>query len=98
MKIDIEIPEIMCDIVLKRHKYVTEKLLLYYDAYDGYTIDDTNYRPVECVVAYPEGRRPEILDEDYPLMEDCEDIIYDRVVKDLFNSWLINTLLIHDPN
>jgi len=95
MKIDINIPKIMCDTVLKKNNYVTEKVTLYYDEYDGYTVDDASYKPIESVIAYPNGSRPEVLDNEYPLMEDLEDFMYDRVVEDLFNSWLMEVLSKH---
>ena len=93
MNIKISIPKIMCDKVLERNGYVTEKLTLYYDKYDGYI--DPYLIPNDCVVAYPEGRRPEVLEGEHPLMDDCEDFMYNRVVEDLFNSWLIEVMLKH---
>ena len=95
MKININIPEFMCDTILNKYRYVTEKVTLYYNEYDS--DDKVDLRPVECIVAYPKDGRPEILGGEHPLMEDCDDIIYDRVVGDLFNNWLMNVLLMHDP-
>ena len=101
MKIDIEVSNSMCQLILDKFGYVSEKVVLYYDPMsDVRGIDDApveELRGMECLIAYPAGARPEFLDEERPLTEDCENIMYDGVVKSLFNSWLISTMLKHEP-
>lgn len=101
MKIDIEIGKDTCQFILHRYGYVSEKVTLYYDPMaDVRGIDDAPANEligVEKTVAYPNGERPEVLSEAHPLVEDCEDLMYDDVVKSLFNSWLLKTMFMHEP-
>jgi hypothetical protein len=101
MKIDIEINKDVCQTILKKFGYVSEKVTLYYDPLsDSRGIEDApldELRGMEKTVAYLGGNRPEVLNTEYPLIENCEDIMYDDVVKSLFNSWLLNVMLTHEP-
>lgn len=97
MKIEINIPEEMCDTILKRHHYITETTTLYYNEFDDYVESAASMKPVQCVVAYPEGKRPDKLNDKFPLIEDCKNIMYDNVIEKLFNSWLIKIMLRNDP-
>ena len=101
MKIDIEIGNDVCQFILKRCGYVSEKVTLYYDPMEEVRgIEDAPVNEligIEKTVAYPNGRRPEVLSERYPLIEDCEDFMYDDVVNSLFNSWLLKAVFMHEP-
>jgi len=101
MKIDIEINDDVCQIILNKFDYVTEKVTLYYDRLSNFRgMEDAPVNELtgmDCIVAYPAGRKPETLNEEYPLVENCEEIMYDKVVKDLFNSWLLKTMFQHKP-
>lgn len=97
MKIDINIPEFMRDTILKRHRYITETITLYYNEFDDYVESETSMKPIQCVVAYPEGKRPNKLNSKYPLIEDCKDIMCDNVIERLFNRWLVEIMLRNDP-
>lgn len=100
MKINIELPKSVCEHILERCGYTSENVTLYFDPMEDVRIDEVKpeeLRGVQKVVCYPKENRPEILDEEYPLIEDCEDIMYDAVIESLFNSWLFKTIFMHEP-
>ena len=97
MKINFEIPEDMCKTILDKAGYITEKAKLFYNIHDEYTGNEKDLMGVECTLAYPKNKRPKVLDKEKPLIEDCEEFIYGTAIEKLFNIWLINTMLQHNP-
>lgn len=98
MKIEINIPEMMCRDILSKNDYVAEKVTLYYDEnadYEYIMPGPRSLRGVERKVAYPRGRKPECLTTEYPMMDECKDFEYDRVVNDLFCSWLYEVMYMY---
>ena len=94
MNIDITLTEDMCNAVLKRYRYTTEKTLLYYNVYENYNAEDTdeNLRSVEYILAYPEEQRPDELNSEYPIIRDLENFKRETVIERLFNQWLFETM------
>jgi hypothetical protein len=100
MKINIELSKSVCDTILERCGYISENVTLYYDPMNSIRVDEAKpeeLRGVQRVVCYPKGNRPEILSEEYPLIGECMDILYEKVIEDLFNSWLVKTMFMHEP-
>ena len=98
MNIDITLTEDMCDAVLERYGYTTEKTLLYYNVYEDYNAEDTdeNLRSVEYILAYPEEQRPDELNSKHPMIEDLENFKRETVIERLFNQWLFETMCASD--
>lgn len=94
MKIDINIPEEMCQSILDRYRYKTEVAKLYYNKYDYDELfdDKEKFGCVEKTLVYPTGARPNELDEEYPLVELLLEYEYDVVVRRLFNQWLFDMM------
>jgi hypothetical protein len=97
MKIDINLDFDDCIEILNKNGYTYEELKLYY------TLDTTPYGgkltpkdliPVNTKVAYKE--RPEFLDREYPLLEDSEDYLFDKVIERLFKDMIIETIIKKD--
>ena len=100
MKINIELGKEMCNLILEKCGYTSEEVTLYLDPMGDVRANEVNpedLRGVKKVVCYPKCIRPKVLDEEYPLIEDCLDILYDTVVERLFNKWLFNMMLEHRP-
>ena len=96
MKLDIEIPEATCNKIIKKMGFVKEKVLLYYNELDDDS-DMSSLKGVEYVVLYEKGHKPKALEKDKPLLDECEAYLRDNVLKNLFNQWLMNTMLQHCP-
>lgn len=97
MKIDFEISEEMCNTIIQRMNYVKEKVVLYYNEYEGYGLDIVKMRGVEQWVLYSKYLKPKALQEEKPLLEKCKPYLRDTVLKRLVNQWLMNVLLQHHP-
>ena len=93
MKININIPPHFIHKVLDEHGYVSETVTLYYNENDNDL--NVNLKPVLKHVAYPSWRRPKGLDDEHPMVDDFKGIFFDKVVEELFNNWLIETLSAH---
>ena len=95
MKIEINIPDMMCKDILRKNDYVHEKVTLYYNENDEYEyVSDENrsLKRIQREVAYPRTRKPECLTKEYPMVDECEDFEYKRVINDLFCSWLYEVM------
>lgn len=92
MEIKIEMPQEMCDKILKRYDYVTEKTILYYDEFEHYSTTASRYIPCEYIVAYPRNKRPEVLNDDKPLLKNCKTILWNNVIQSLFNKRLFEAM------
>lgn len=95
-KIEIVIPEEMCGFLLNEFKYVTERVTLYYDMNEGFG-NSPEFREMRCTVAYHDGDRPEVLNSEKPLANECKEIMYDQVISDLFNTYLLLVVMMHKP-
>lgn len=94
MEIKIKIPPYFAIKVLDAFGYVTENVTLYYNEYDS--DDIVNLKPIVKSVAYPGWHeRPKSLDKEFPLLEDVKGLLFDNVVEELFNSWIMETLSAH---
>ena len=54
---------------------------------------DDNLRGVEYMVAYPANDRPKVLDDDKPMVDECDDILYDNVMSKLFNKSIMKVII-----
>ena len=97
MKIDFEISDKMCETLIKRMGYVKEKVILYYNKYEDYSKDMVCLVGVEHWVLYSKDHKPKELQEEKPLLDKCKQYLHDTVIKNLFNEWLMNTMLQHCP-
>ena len=78
MKINIDLSKTACDHILERFNYVSEIVILYYNPIPDFGNDFVQVkelRGLQKKVCYPMGDRPEVLSEEQPLLEDCEDIL-----------------------
>ena len=94
MRIKINISNETCEDLLKHYGYTSEKLLLYYNIYSEYEVEpsDENLRAVESTIAYPLSERPEVLNSERPMVDDCREFMYDTVVERLFNKRLLEVM------
>ena len=93
MKIDINLDFDDCLEILRRNGYVYEELKLYYTLNTNPYIDKVDPKdliPVNTKVAYKE--RPGFLNAEYPLLEDAEDYLFDKVIERLFKDMLLRTV------
>ena len=95
MRIDINLDFDDCLEILEKNGYVYEELKLYY------SLDTTPYGgkltpqdliPVNTKVAYGCKERPKFLDAEYPLLEEAEDYLFDKVIERLFKDMLLRTV------
>ncbi len=96
MKLDFEIPEVVCDRIIKKMDFVTEKVILYYNELDDDS-DMSSLKGIEYVVIYEKGHKPKALEKEKPLLDECEKYLRDKVLKEFFSQWLVNTMLQHCP-
>ena len=93
MRIDINLDFDDCLEILRRNGYVYEELKLYYSLdttpYGG-KLTSKDLIAVNTKVAYRE--RPEFLNAEYPLLEDAEDYLFDKVIERLFKEMLLNAV------
>ena len=96
MKIDIELNKEQCTYLLDAKGYTHENAVLYYtlevDPYDKDGVNPDNLRPVNTIIAYETGNKPKFLDKEYPMLDEAEDYLFDRVINRLFNKMIFDSL------
>ena len=96
MKIDIELNKKQCMDLLYVNGYTHEDVVLYYtlevDPYDKDGTNPGNLRPVNTTIAYEAGNKPDFLYKEYPMLDEAEDYLFDRVINRLFNKMIIDSL------
>ena len=97
MKIDFEISEEMCELIIQRMNYVKEKIVLYYNEYEDYGNGMVKLNGIEHWVLYNKGHKPKELQEEKPLLEKCKPYLRDTVLKKLINQWLMDVMIQHHP-
>ena len=97
MKIDFEISDKLCGLIINKMNYVKEKVILYYNEYEDYGNGTVKLNGVEHWVLYSKGNKPKELQEEKPLLDKCKPYLHDTVIKNLVNEWLMNTMLQHCP-
>ena len=93
MKIDINVSKEDCELILREFGYTSEKVILYHNLLDIPDDSDDNLRGVEYMVAYPANDRPKVLDDDKPMVDECDDILYDNVMSKLFNKSIMKVII-----
>jgi hypothetical protein len=93
MKIDINVSKEDCELILKEFGYTSEKVILYHNLLDIPDDSDDNLRGVEYMVAYPVNDKPKVLDENKPMADECDDILYDNVMSKLFNKLIMKAII-----
>ena len=100
MKIDIDLTKKQCMDILYANDYVCEDVALYYtldtDPYDKKNPSDewiSGLKTINTKIAYEVGNKPEFLNSEYPMLDEAEDYLMDRVVNKLVNKMFVNALL-----
>ena len=95
MKIEIDIPEVLSNELLKKYGYVQENVKAYYVAsvnpYDN-KYDTDSLRAIDTKIAYHKTKKPKELEKDYPLLENLRECFYETVINKLFNNLLFKKL------
>ena len=96
MKIDINIPDDLCNDMLTQHGYTIKLIKAYYPlTFDHYGNDSPsscgrNLTSVEIKIAFIEA--PEEITKEFPLLNNLTQYLYENVVNELFNSILFEML------
>lgn len=97
MKIDIELTKKQCMDILCANNYVCDDVTLYYtfnvNPYNSNVPNPEDLRAVNTKVAYEKDNKPEFLNSEYPMLEDAEEFIFDKVINRLISQMFINSIL-----
>ena len=92
MKIEIELEDWQCEDILAANAYVKETVAAYYPSCESPYGDEFSYGVNTIEIAYHKLNRPKELDKERPMLENLNDFLYPKVVKELFVSRLWNVL------
>lgn len=95
MKIDVELTNDKCELMLLACGYITEEVQVLIGKNDGpYNTgtDSGKMMKVNLKIAYKESNRPPELDECSPTFDKLKDYAYEHVVSKLFNERLYQIL------
>jgi hypothetical protein len=97
MKIDINITKEKCLEILKANNYKLEDVKLYYKLNENpYKSNEMDANGLKCIIssiAYENGKEPDFLKSEYPMLDDAEDYLFDKVINRLVNEMLIDSIL-----
>ena len=86
MNINIDLSDEQCQLLLDAYDYVVVDKDLYFEdvvgLYDNY--DDKTYKSVSFKVAYKRGEVPSELKEHMPMLSECRQYLYNKVIEKLF--------------
>jgi hypothetical protein len=97
MKIDINITKEKCLEILKANNYKLEDVKLYYKLNENpYKSNEMGANGLKCIIssiAYENGKEPDFLKSEYPMLDDAEDYLFDKVINRLVNEMLFDCIL-----
>ena len=100
MKINFDFSDEQCARLLDKIGYKIEVMTLYYnpdtDPYEN-DVNPSELRGINYKVAYKAGYKPEALCKEKPLVNECLDYMYEKVVEKTLNQWFFDMLLLHNP-
>ena len=103
MRVNVEFSEEQCSQLLAKCGYMTEDVTLYYNPdpnpYNNEKeCDPSLLRAVEYKVAYQNGKKPEELEKEYPLVDECRAHLYPTVLDRVVSDYLFYVMVQHSPN
>jgi hypothetical protein len=103
MNFKLDFSDEQCTKLLEKAGYIIETVTLYYnpdtDPYEN-DLNESELRGLNLKVAYPTNNKPKVLCKDKPLISECLDYMYYKVVEKTINDKLYSMIagLIDSPN